>query len=364
MRGIRQVSMLQFVLIISAFQISVAFLSIPRELARLAGSDGWIAIFFGWGLASAAAVAIVKVMKYSPNSSILELMQKYMGVWGARIAAIVFIAYYLLLAYDGYMIASLVIKLWLLPSTYTYVLVLLMLIPTFQIAQHGFQAIGRYSEIVAMISIWIPFVYLSTLRHAHWLYLLPILKEGWIPVLSSVKTMIYPMLGIGLIFFLYPHLVNKDKALPAVIISNTLTCLVYLGITIICYVYFSPDEIGKFNDPVISIMKSVEFEFIERVEVPFIAVYLFVFSCIWIPSMYIVSSNSAWLLGKGSDRTHLAVWSILMLIGFFFYRPSFFDAAIINDSLNYIGFIIEFAMPCCLLLYLFIREKFRRGKLN
>lgn len=130
MKTTRPVSMLQFTLMVSAFQISVAFLSLPRELAKQAGTDGWIAILGGWGLATLASVVLVKVMKNNPTGSILDLIQRYMGVWASKIAALIFIAYFLLLAYDGYMIATLVIKLWLLPKTYLYVLVLLLLVPT------------------------------------------------------------------------------------------------------------------------------------------------------------------------------------------------------------------------------------------
>jgi len=121
MKTTRPVSMLQFTLMVSTFQISVAFLALPRELAKYAGTDGWIAIFGGWGLATLASIALIKVMKNSPTGSILELIQRFMGVWASKIAAVIFIAYFLLLAYHGYMIATLVIKLWLLPSTYLYI---------------------------------------------------------------------------------------------------------------------------------------------------------------------------------------------------------------------------------------------------
>jgi spore germination protein (amino acid permease) len=270
--------------------------------------------------------------------------------------------YFLLLAYDGYAVATLVIKLWLMPTTLIYILAFLLLIPTYQIAQHGFQVIGRYTEIVSMLSMWIPLVYVSTLNRAHWLYLLPLFKEGWLPIFTSIKIMIYPLLGIVLVLFLYPHLVKKEKAMTAMVISNSLTCLAYLGITIICFVYFSPDEIGEYNDPVISILKSIEFQFIERVEVLFIAFYLFIFSCIWIPSMHIVSRCSATLLGKGKDNIHLAAWCILMEISFFIYRPSFMAAAQINNSLNLIGFVMEFVLPAAILLYVVIFNKWKGGK--
>ncbi|MCG7381867.1 endospore germination permease [Paenibacillus sp. ACRRY] len=362
MKTYRPITTLQFILMISAFQISVAFLALPRELARHAGTDGWMTIFLGWGLVMLASIAMVKLMKHNPDSTILELVRRYMGGWAAKLVTFLFMAYYLLLAYDGYAVATLVIKLWLMPTTYIYILVLLLLIPTYQIAQHGFQVIGRYTEIVSMFSIWIPLVYLSTLHRAHWLYLLPLFKEGWLPVLSSIKIMIYPLLGIGQVLFLYPHLVKKEKAMTAMLISNTLTCLAYLGITIICFVYFSPDEIGEYNDPVISILKSIEFQFIERVEVLFIAFYLFVFSCIWLPAMHLVSRCSASLLGKGRDKTHLAIWCIVIEISFFIYRPSFMAAAQVNSSLNFIGFVMEFVLPAVLLMYVIIYKKWKGGK--
>ncbi|MEF2967007.1 endospore germination permease [Paenibacillus sp. M1] len=361
-RSYRPITTLQFILVISTFQISVAFLTLPRELAAQAGTDGWIAILIGWAIATVAALIIVKVMKYHPDGTILDLLKRYLGAWPAKIAAAVLGAYYFTLAYDGYVITALIIKVWLLPTTYIYILVILMMLPTFQIAQHGLQVIGRYSEMVAMLSIWIPFIYLITLRYAHWLNLLPVLKEGWMPVFSAARSMVSPMLGIALTFFLYPHLTKKERAASAVVISNSFTCAVYLGITIICYLYYSPDGIMEYNNPVIGIMKSVEFKFIERVEIPFIAFYLFVFSCVWIPSMYIVSYCSKWLLGKGTDRGHLAVWCAVIGISIIIYRSGYQDAYRLIRNFNLIGFIMEFAMPVCLLVYLAIYTRIKGRK--
>lgn len=329
--AVRPISTLQYILVISTFQISVGFLSLPRDLAKQAGTDGWLAIPIGWAGATVASLAIVRVMTYNPDGTILDLIKRYMGVWAAKAAAAVFFVYFLILGYDGYIISSLVVKLWLLPTTYVYLLTLLMLIPTFQIGQHGLQVLGRYSEIVALLSLWVPLIYITTLRYAHWLNLLPVFKEGVAPVLSAAKTMVYPMLGIILAFFLYPHLVKKQKAASAIVISNTISCIAYLAITLICFVYYSPDEITDFNNPVITIMKTIEFRFMERVEVPFIAFYLFIFSCIWIPSMYIASYCSAWLLGKGNERRHLAVLCVAIFLSVVFYRPSFMEVERLNN---------------------------------
>ena len=41
---------------------------------------------------------------------------------------------------------------------------LLLLIPTYVIARNGLRILGRYAELVFMISLWIPFVYLLLLK--------------------------------------------------------------------------------------------------------------------------------------------------------------------------------------------------------
>ena len=46
MKTYRPITTLQFILMISTFQISVAFLALPRELARHAGTDGWMTVFW------------------------------------------------------------------------------------------------------------------------------------------------------------------------------------------------------------------------------------------------------------------------------------------------------------------------------
>lgn len=64
-------------------------------------------------------------------------------------------------------------------------------------------------------------------------------------------------------------------------------------------------------------------------------------------------------IGKGPERGHLAVWCFAVAVSFFIYRPSFIDAARVNNFLNLAGFVMEFALPACLLLYVAIIRKVR-----
>ncbi|WP_256710609.1 endospore germination permease [Paenibacillus sp. FSL H8-0548] len=279
------ITSMQFIFIISGIQISVAVLSLPRKLAEIAGTDGWLAIPLGYAINIFCSYIIVMVMKNCSGKTLMDALSTMVGKWFGKGFALVLALFFLHLLYDGLIRAILIIKTWLMPNTQGYVLLILLLIPAYKVAIAGPRIIGRYAELIVVISCWLPFVYLFTLKYAHWLNLLPLFKAGFMPVLSAVSATVYPSLGISSVFILYPYLKHKEKAAPALFISNTLTMAVYLFITIICYIYFSPHEATLFNDPIISILKTIEFRFIERIEVPFISFYIFVFSMVWIPSL-------------------------------------------------------------------------------
>ncbi|MGG4143355.1 endospore germination permease [Paenibacillus algorifonticola] len=358
----KQITLFQFIAIISGSQVSVAVLSLPRRLAETAGTDGWISIIIGWAVSLIAGLSIVAVMKYYPEGTLFDLLSEYMGRWAGVLAALLFVLYFFYLMYDGLVRTILVTKTWLLPNTMSSTLMLLMLIPAYSIVRHGIRNVARYAELVIWISLWIPFVYLFTLRHAHWLYLLPIFKDGWMPVLSAVKSTIYPMLGMVEIFVLYPHLKYKQYAAKGIVIANSFTSLLYLFVTIICYVYFSPEESRFYNDPVISVLKSIEFKFIERIEVTFIAFYLFIFSLIWIPTLYLVSYCISWIFKRESSALPLHILIILLVVGTYFYFPTYNVSTYMASQLTWVGLAMEYIFPICLLGYLWLSKLWRKER--
>ncbi|RCW45477.1 GerAB/ArcD/ProY family transporter [Paenibacillus prosopidis] len=356
----KSITSMQYIFIISGIQVSVSILSLPRDLADAAGTDGWIAIPIGYILSVAAGFIIVKVMQNAPEDTIFDLLSRLMGAWAGKCFALLLGVYFLSFMYDSLNRAILITKDWLLPNTQPYLLMILLLVPTYIVAKHGPQILGRYSEFVFFLSIWIPFIYLFTLENAHGLHLLPLFKEGVLPVLSAVPAMLYPSLGMVTTFILYPHLKNKEKAPINLLISNSLTMLIYLYITIICFVYFSPDEITLYNEPIVSILKSIEFRFIERIEVPFIAFYLFIFSLAWIPSAYIAAFCISWISGKKDVALPLQIFCIVITVSSFFFLPTFNQNDRLGLWIGWLGISIEYVFPLCLLVYIILNKHFQQ----
>ena len=95
-------------------------------------------------------------MKKHPEGTLFDLLTKYLGKWTGKVAAILFSLYLFYYAYTGIIQAVLITKSWLLPLTSASIVMFLLLIPTYVIARNGLRILGRYAELVFMISFWIP----------------------------------------------------------------------------------------------------------------------------------------------------------------------------------------------------------------
>jgi spore germination protein (amino acid permease) len=357
-----EITLMQFVFLNFGLQVSVGLLALPRALAERADTDGWLVIIVGWIISVMVGLVIVQVMKKYPDGTLPDLLTRYFGKWIGKAGAILFAVFIFYYGYTGLVRTVLYTKVWLLPQTPLYIIMLLLLIPTYVIARNGLRILGRYAELVVFISLWIPLIYLIPLKDAHWLHLAPVLKAGWQPVLSAVQYILLSYSGLVAIFIFYPFLRNKRMAAAGIVISNTLSMLVFLFVTLVCFVYFSPDEIREYNEPVVNVLKTIEFKFIERVEVLFIAFFLFIFSLGWIPAMYMCVFCTSWLFGKQDHRSHLRLLWLLLAVGSFFFMPTFNQSDLMEKYLTIITVGIEGVFPVCLLIYMWIYDRFQRRK--
>ena len=93
-----------------------------------------------------------------------------------------------------------------------FLIMILLSIPMLMLACKGVLIISRYAVFTVFFTLWMPFLLFIPLKDGHWIYLLPLLKEGWIPVLNTVKSTIIAFLGFEFAFVLYPYLSNKSSA--------------------------------------------------------------------------------------------------------------------------------------------------------
>lgn len=359
-----QITFMQYILLIHGVQVGVGLLTLPRELAEKAGTDGWISLIIGWLFSTLASLIIIQVMKNYPNGTIIDLLTHYFGKWIGKIAAFIFVLYFAFLGSIIFVREGLFIQFWVLPQTDLFILLFLLSIPSYLIVRNNITILGRYAELVFFMTTWMLFFYFTPLKEAHWLHLFPIIKEGWKPILTAAKTTIFSFLGFEIAFFLYPFLQNKHKASIGIFIANTITLAIFLIITIVSFTFYSPDEITQYKEPTINLLKIVEFRFLERLEIVFLSLYIFVISTTVLPIFFTTVFSTSQLVGK-KDHSKFVVWLLLLnLVYVFFLPPSFDKNTQFQKGIEPISLILVYAFPLCLWVYLGLYSRLKRRALK
>lgn len=346
--GKNEITTIQYVLLIHGTQVGIGVLTMPRELASIAGTDGWMSIVLGWGIAVVASLLLLNAMKHYPDKTIVEILPLLLGKWLGNTAVVLIALYCLFGAVTVFAYSVSLINIWLLSQTPGYIIVILFIIPLYQVMKGGVRVLGRYSELIFYLTLWMFPVLFFTWPKLNGIHLLPLFKEGWKPILQASQSTILSFLGFELAFFWYPFLQRKQYAVAGMLVANTLSMLVFLTVTILCYSLFSPDEITQFTWPTLGLCKVIEFRFLERFDIVFLAFYLFVLSTTGIPYMYLTVFSTSRLLGSKNHLGHLKLILLLIAVAAVIYTPSFSDLTKMVDYWGRTGMVIGYAIPCLL----------------
>lgn len=358
----QSISLMQYILLIHGTQVGIGVLSLPREVANTSGTDGWIAIVLGGLVTLLVSILIIQVMARHPDLVITEIFQIYFGRWLAKILTIFFLIYYAMTGVTILLAKTSIIRVSLLTHTPMYLILLLFIVPGFMIARHGVRVLGKYAVVIFVLFLWMPFVVIIPLGKFEYLYLLPILKEGVAPILGAIKTTFFSFLGFETAFFFYPYLRRKSSAIWGIIIANLISLAIYLVVTIVCFGYFSPDEIGQYTWPTISLFKVSELPFIERLDILFLSFYLILVTAAWMPFCYLAAYNSRNLMKKGREQAHLFLYFLAMPLLLLFWSPTFTQIKMIQSITGEIGIILAYIFPVCMWLYLLLHRFFVGGE--
>lgn len=354
------ITLLQYIFIINGVQVGIGVLTLPRDIASVAQTSGWISILIGYVVSLIGSFIIITVMKQHPKDTIYDLLVRTFGKWIGRLIAFVWVVYF---SVGGYIILTTTIRIlvvWVLPETLYFLLVFLVLFPWVFIARNGVRIIGRYSQLIFFLTLWMPLVLLVPLKDATWLNLLPILDGNWNDVLAGVKTTIFSFLGFEVAFILYPFLKDQKKAYLGIFIANTITCIVFLQITITCFVVFNLDHLQELIWPTLSLLKPISFAFLERFEIIFLSVYMFQISTTGIPFLLFSSLGVTQIVSWKDHQYVLYVLAVLLAITAILYDPSHDTLSAIGGVWTNFGFWLIYVFPLLLLIIVLVKKRLKK----
>ncbi|AQR79026.1 endospore germination permease [Paenibacillus larvae] len=354
-----KLSLMQFILLIHGCETGLAVLTLPKQLAQYAGTDGWISLILGWIIVTIISICIVRIMAQHPGEHFKDILIRYLGKWAGTIFFILWIIYIVLSALATLLVAVNIIQIWVLPRTPLFLILTLLMFNTFLLLRGGIRLLGRYAVFVFFFTLLMPILLLIPLKDSNVLYLLPVFKEGWRPIMIALKTSVFAFLGFEITFLAYPYLKNKKDAVKGIIAANTITFIFYLLITLSSFICFSPDEIKDYLWPTLMLVKPIQFSFLERMEILFLSFYLFVFSTTFIPYTYFFTDGITKLVNKEKWKVPFLILPLIVVLSLFFHL-AFKQVEDFEHFYNLLSFYFAFAFPVLFIIYISVYKRFKK----
>ncbi|AHA75379.1 MULTISPECIES: GerAB/ArcD/ProY family transporter [Bacillus cereus group] len=333
--------------LINTMQIGVGALSFQREIAQHAGHDAWIIVILT-GVIGHVLIWMIYTLLNKERQSIISIHRKVWGVWLGGILSFILCLY--ILSYSFVYLQSIleIIRVWIFPSLNKWTLAAVYLILVYFIVVGGFRTVVGISVVSVVLPLFLWLTFLSPLEFANYRNLFPMGEHSIKELFVSMKAMSFSFLGLELLFLYYPFLQDPEKSQKWAQFGHLYTICIYLGLTFVTTVYFSPEHLSHTVWPTLSMWKIIRFPFIERFEFIGIATWIMIL----LPNICL----SCWAASRGlKDLCGLRQKSLLpCLLSILFLMIVFISGRYATASLNRIISSIGFYIVVVYIPILFV----------
>ncbi|MFP7298108.1 GerAB/ArcD/ProY family transporter [Neobacillus niacini] len=258
-----KLSPFQASILIYLTQSGVTLFSLPRFVAEAFGTNGWIGLIIIYFIVNINLVLIWLVFKISKGKSMFEIITIFpkwvtlpfnltiAGVW-MLLGVMIMVKFCMILKVLFYNNVSLIYLF-----SMVYILIYLLL-------KKELYQIAKSTVVLFYFTVWTVFLLAFHLPEFSFIRLTPFIFKGDTDILSGGISIYTALLGYEL-SILYIHLIDK-KQLKSIIAGNSITSLIYLGVTFVSFGFFSFDQLLKEMYPVVTLLGYISFPVLERVE--------------------------------------------------------------------------------------------------
>ncbi|WP_163100320.1 GerAB/ArcD/ProY family transporter [Peribacillus alkalitolerans] len=352
----KSISKLQLFFLLVQTQIGIGLLSLPSVIQKTADGDAWIStILAGIGI-EIMLVIYWLLLKRFPKYILPEITVKITGKFLGRMLNIFYYIYFLSTAGFVVIIVVRLIKLWLLPGTPTWVISLLLIVASVYLAIDDLKIIARFFTLAT--SLLILLILLSFLNFTQELdirYVLPIGKSGIKNIILGSNDAIISMLGIEMLLFSFPFILNKKKGVfKTFTFASLCVTTLYTYSTFVTLLSFSPEILKNIREPILFIFRGLAFKVIDRLDLVFVSIWIVPMTTSIVAYLFMASKSIS--KHKKTYRKMVIVNSIVI----FLISLIPINEKLVNQfskMIMYGAYCFVFILPTVLLLFAYILRK-------
>lgn len=339
-------------------QTGVGVLKFQSQIIKGAGQNAWMSILvFGLSL-HLIFFMMLYILKQSDTENILSLHKEVFGKYFGSLLNLLLAGYFLLASLFALHTYIDILQIWVFNGIASWEYSLLFCILIFYIVSGGFRVVTSIAFWGVVIPSFLLLSLLYLLAYAELSYLTPLFKYGLKEHLISIKEAVPVFLGFETVLVYYPFIKDKRKSTKWGHIALLYTTLLYTFITVVTFMFFTLGKLAHLTWPTLTMIKIIQFPFLERFEFIFIFTWLLV--VLPVNCVYLWSATRAikWTIPKLRPTFILAV----ILGGFFYVNTQFIDiefsyfmAKVVGNS----GMVFLFGYIPLLFLLSVVRSKLK-----
>lgn len=347
----------QTTLIATFTQTGVIAFSLPRILAENVGTNGWVALLLCSGVSTLNLLLIAIVYRKSQNRSIFEIAQ---SAFPKFLLIPTFAALAFLWAVLGCLVGKqyvLILKSLSFPALQTVYLYLIFELLAFLLISKGILGISNFTFLPLLISLSNITLIIYNLDEleisrmtTYWFKDADHSFKGWLDIYMA-------FLGYELCLLLFPYANKKSRLIRAYIIGNFLTTFTYVIVALVCFSFFSFQQLQHLKYPVLNLLSFVELPFVKRIDDLIFTIILFRVLITNVLFSWSAVETMKWLLPASKKKRYPLVILGIIALAVLIILPSTLDK--LEKWLNLFGYTeaaVAFLLPVFLLIALLINK--------
>ncbi|MBS4195433.1 GerAB/ArcD/ProY family transporter [Lederbergia citri] len=360
MKNKQQITQFQLILVLIHAQIGVGIVSLPYEMFNKANGDSWISVLITGVILQVMILLIWVLMRRFPTQNLFMILQILFGKFVGKFIALLYCCYFVIVA--GMVLAKFgyVIKVWMLPLTPKWLVLLLMILTVIYIVKENLRILARFFFLASITLIVFIILSAYSLKFANYTYILPIGSHGFFKIINGVRAGFPSFQGFELLMVLFPFVqANQKSVLKAATIANAFVTIMYTFIVLTCLLFFSPQELKLIPEPVLYLIKSFSFKIIERPDLIFTSMWIILVATTLMSLLFVSSLGLSSVIKAKSNKYFVYITAFASFLIALIPKGKF-DFEVLGKINNQLVIFFAFTFPIIFLLISIIFKKKER----
>ncbi|MRN56195.1 GerAB/ArcD/ProY family transporter [Paenibacillus monticola] len=273
-----KISTLQFTILTFGLTVGTSILVTPSGMARVAREDAWLASLCSLLINIVMVLLYIALSRLHPGKSLFGIMEMVLGKWLGKALTLIYLFYFLILT--GTLLGDLgfFITSEFMPETPIEAIQIVFLIAAIVSARMGIVVLARFGELMfPWILLLLLILVLTLVPQIQWNHIMPILEDGWLPVLTAgFQSAMFQEMIVLMVFL--PLVTQKHRGERAFLWGTSMGGLLLSVIVLLSVLVLGIEQTENSTFPAFALAKTINIgNFLQRVEGILVTIWILTF---------------------------------------------------------------------------------------